>query len=280
MNLAVLHPGEMGVSVGAALLAAGHRVFWLPEGRSPATRERAENAGFVGCGSLRELTATVAGILSVCPPAEAESVASRVRSAGFTGIYVDANAVSPATARRIGRMMGPAYVDGGIVGPPAVRPGIARLYLSGTGADEVAGWFEGGFLEARALAGDAGAASALKMCYAAYTKGSSALLLAIRALAEAEGVDGPLVAEWGISQPGLADRSRRAASATAAKAWRFVGEMEEIAATFREVGLPGEFHEAAAEIYRKLAPLKSRTGADLADVLLQLAAEGNGDGED
>jgi 3-hydroxyisobutyrate dehydrogenase-like beta-hydroxyacid dehydrogenase len=270
VNLAVLHPGEMGVSVGAALAAAGHRVFWLPEGRSHATRERAEGAGFCACGNLRELADRVAGILSVCPPAAAEALASQVRAAGFKGIYVDANAVSPATARRIGRTMGPAYVDGGIVGPPAVRPGAARLYLSGSAAEKVARWFDGSLLETRTVAGEAGAASALKMCYAAYTKGSSALLLAIRALAEAEGVDKPLLAEWEISQPGLADRSRGAAAGSAAKAWRFVGEMEEIAATFREVGLPGEFHDAAAVIYRQLAPLKGSLKVDLAEVVQQL----------
>ncbi len=280
MNLAVLHPGEMGVSVGAALVAAGHRVFWLPEGRSAATRERAERAGLLRCGSLGELADTVGGILSVCPPAAAETVAGQVHAAGFTGIYVDANAVSPASARRIGRLMGPAYVDGGIVGPPAVGPGLARLYLSGSPAEQVAGWFAGSFLETRTLAGDAGAASALKMCYAAYTKGSTALLLAVRALAEAENVEAPLLAEWEISQPGLAERSRRAASGTAAKAWRFVGEMEEIAATFRAVGLPGEFHDAAASIYRRLAPLKGNAEAELVDVLRQLAQDADEPGDD
>jgi 3-hydroxyisobutyrate dehydrogenase-like beta-hydroxyacid dehydrogenase len=270
----------MGVSVGAVLTAAGHRVYWLPESRSRATRERAEGAGFTGCASLRELADRVAGIVSVCPPAAAEEVASQVRSAGFTGVYVDANAVSPATARRMARTMGPTYVDGGIVGPPAVRPGLARLYLSGAAAEEVAGWFHGGLREARVLAGEAGAASALKMCYAAYTKGSSALVLAIRALAEAEGVDEPLLAEWDISQPGLADRSQRAAAGTAAKAWRFVGEMEEIAATFRGVGLPGEFHEAAAVVYRRLAPLKGNAAAELADVVRRLIENPADVGED
>ena len=161
MNLAVLHPGEMGVGVGAALAAAGNKVFWLAEGRSRATRERAEGAGFSGCASLRELADSVAGIVSVCPPAAAEAVAGQVRAAGFSGIYVDANAVSPATARRMARTMGPSYVDGGIIGPPPVRPGLARLYLSGPAAQDVAGWFHGSHLETRVLAGEASAASAL-----------------------------------------------------------------------------------------------------------------------
>jgi len=101
-----------------------------------------------------------------------------------------------------------------------------------------------------------GAASALKMVYAAYTKGVSALLMGIRALAASEGVDDALLAEWHRSQPDLPKRSEAAARDNARKAWRFVGEMEEIAATFEGVGLPGGFHEAAGEIYRRLVAFK------------------------
>ena len=95
------------------------------------------------------------------------------------------------------------------------------------------------------------AASALKMAYASWTKGSAALLLAARALARAEGVEEALLAEWGISQPGLAERSARAAGSAAAKGWRWVAEMEEIAAAMAAAGLPDGFHQAAAEVYRR-----------------------------
>jgi hypothetical protein len=167
-------------------------------------------------------------------------------------------------------------VDGGIVGPPAVRRGSTRLYLSGTGASAVAAVFADGLLDAVVVPGPPGAASALKMCYAAYTKGLSALLLDVRALAAAEGVEAPLLAEWALSQPGLAERSEAAAVATAPKAWRFVGEMHEIAATFAAAGLPDDFHRGAAEVYRRMSSLKDEPASVLADVLdaLRRGAEG------
>jgi hypothetical protein len=111
------------------------------------------------------------------------------------------------------------------------------------------------------------------MCYAAYTKGTSALLLAIRALADAEGVSESLVAEWALSQPDLPDRSQGAARGTAGKAWRFVGEMEEIAASFAAQGLPGEFHLAAAAIYQRMSALKDAANPDLDQVLETLLRE-------
>ena len=124
-------------------------------------------------------------------------------------------------------------------------------------------------LDARVIAGDPGAASALKMTYAAWTKGSDALILAIRALAAREGVDEALLGEWAQSHPNLGPKSERAASVAAPKGWRYVGEMEEIAASFGAAGLPTGFHEAAADLYRRLAPFKDRTdpGPEVKEVL-------------
>jgi 3-hydroxyisobutyrate dehydrogenase-like beta-hydroxyacid dehydrogenase len=169
-------------------------------------------------------------------------------------VYTDANAVSPATAREIARIVetgGASYVDGGIIGTPPVAPGFIRLYLSGARAGEVQRLFAGGPVDARMIGGDAGTASAVKMAYASWTKGSAALLLAARALARAEGVEETLLTEWDVSQPGLAERSAGAAGSAAAKGWRWVAEMEEIAASMAAAGLPDGFHRAAAEIYRR-----------------------------
>jgi 3-hydroxyisobutyrate dehydrogenase-like beta-hydroxyacid dehydrogenase len=272
VRLAVLHPGAMGVTVGAALSRAGHSVRWLVEGRSPATTARAEEAGLEPCNSLAELVANSDGIVSVCPPDAALAVADRVVEAGFSGLYVDANAVAPATARALAERVGSGFVDGGIVGPPAHRAGTTRLYLSGAAAEAVAGWFADGLLEARVIPGPPGAASALKMCYAAYTKGTSALLLAIRALAEAEGVTEGLLGEWSLSQPGLEGRSEAAARGSAPKAWRFSGEMREIAATFAARDLPDGFHLAAAAVYERLADFKDAEAPELDAVLEMLVA--------
>jgi Domain of unknown function (DUF1932) len=188
-----------------------------------------------------------------------------VAGAGFEGVYVDANAISPGTAREVAGIVeggGASYVDGGIIGTPPVAPGFIRLYLSGPRAGEVCDLFDGSLVDARVVdhdagsggAGAIGAASAVKMAYASWTKGTAALLLAARALARAEGVEETLLAEWGISQPGLEARSAGAAESAAAKGWRWIAEMEEIAATMTAAGLPGGFHQAAAEIYRRFAP--------------------------
>jgi 3-hydroxyisobutyrate dehydrogenase-like beta-hydroxyacid dehydrogenase len=182
-----------------------------------------------------------------------------VAGLGFHGTYVDANAIAPDTTRAVGRLVeaaGATFVDGGIIGPPPRRPGVSRLYLSGARAAAVAALFRGSLLEAIALDGPIGAASALKVAYAGWNKGSQALLLAVRALAMQEGVDEALLAEWARSRPDLPRRSADAVTDNARKAWRFVGEMEEIAATFGAAGLPAEFHQAAAEVYRRMSGWK------------------------
>ena len=139
--------------------------------------------------------------------------------------------------------------------------GTTRLYLSGPGADDAARLFAGSPLEAIVLDGDVGAASALKMCFAAWTKGTRALLVAVRAVAAAERVDGALLQEWAVSLPDLPGRSEGAARGTAAKAWRFVGEMHEIAQTFAAAGLPAGFHQAAAEVYDRMARFQDAEAA-------------------
>src|SRR5581483_1711374 len=208
---------------------AGHRVLWVPEGRGVATRERAEAAGLTGV-ALTEMASRSSIIFSVCPPPAALDVGRLV--AGFGGLFVDANAIAPATAGEVAAIVaagGAGYVDGGIVGPPPVTPGGTRLYLSGQRAAEVQALFAGTAVDAR-IVPPPGTASAVKMAYASWTKGSAALLLAARALARAEGVEPVLLEEWGLSQPGLEKRWEGADRSAAAKGWRWTGEMEQIAA--------------------------------------------------
>jgi 3-hydroxyisobutyrate dehydrogenase-like beta-hydroxyacid dehydrogenase len=253
--IGLLNPGEMGAAVGQCLTGRGLEVLWASDGRSAETADRAKAAGLTDAGTARDLAAQATVILSVCPPHAAVDVAWAVH--GFTGVYADANAVAPGTARQIAELIaagGGRYVDGGIIGSPPTAAGAARLYLSGTDAaavQTVHDLFAGTALEPRVVAGAATAASAVKMAYAAWTKGSSALLLGARALAQAEGVEDALLAEWALSQPRLADQLQRAARAAVTKGWRWVGEMEEIAHTMADAGLPDGFHQAAAEIYRR-----------------------------
>jgi 3-hydroxyisobutyrate dehydrogenase-like beta-hydroxyacid dehydrogenase len=271
--IGLLHPGEMGAAVAGCLTARGHDVRWVSEGRGPATAARAAQAGLADAGTLAALAGQAGIILSVCPPHAALPTTRAVAAAGFTGVYADANAISPGTAdqvRAIVEAAGARYVDGGIIGlpPPPVlgaeaSRGGTRLYLAagpegGDGAGpaaQVAALFEGTPLTPEILRNEnRTAASALKMAYAAWTKGSAALVLAARALARAEGVEDSLLAEWALSQPGLEGRSLGAARSAAAKGWRWVGEMEEIAASMTSGGLPAGFHQAAAEVLRRSSP--------------------------
>ena len=251
-RVGLLHPGEMGAAVGAALRGGGADVLWASSGRSDTTRSRAEAAGLTDVGTLSELVERSETIVSVCPPHVALDLAGAVAACGFGGTYVDVNAVAPATAREIAATA-ERVTDGGIIGGPPRVKGTTRLYLSGPGADDVAALFEGSPLDAIVIEGGVGAASALKMCFAAWTKGTSALLVAVRAVAAAEHVDLALLEEWAISRPDLPGRSEGAARGTAGKAWRFVGEMHEIADTFASAGLPDGFHRAAADIYERMA---------------------------
>jgi len=255
-----LHPGSMGASLAA--VCTGQRL-WVSDGRTDATRERAHDAGLVDTRSLHELAERADVIVSVCPPAAALTQAEAISAVGYDGIYVDANAVSPSTARQIGDLFD-RFVDGGIIGPPVRHPGSTRLYLAGEEASAIAALWDGSALDVRVLDDPAGAASAVKVCFAAWTKGSAALLLAIRALARAEGIDDALLDEWAISIPDLAGQSERSAFGNAPKAWRFVGEMEQIAGAFDEHDLPAGFAVAAADLYRRLATFKDAAGPTVA----------------
>ena len=263
MATGFLHPGAMGASLAA--VCRGTRL-WCGDGRSDASRSRAVASGLEDVGSIEAMVEQAAVVVSVCPPASAPEVARDVAAAGFAGIYVDVNSISPATTRLIGDQFA-RFVDGGVVGPPVQSSGSTRLYLSGNDAGEVAELWTGTALETRVVEGGAGAASAVKICFAAWTKTTAALLLAIRALATAEGVEEALLAEWATSMPGLADQSARAASGNAPKAWRFAGELEEIAASFAAHDLPDGFGTAAAEVYARMAGFKDASATTLPDVI-------------
>jgi 3-hydroxyisobutyrate dehydrogenase-like beta-hydroxyacid dehydrogenase len=275
--IGLLHPGEMGAAVGRCLTGAGYTVLWASEGRGPQTAARARAAGLADAGTAAEVADRADVIFSICPPHAALDVAWAVQ--GFGGLYVDANAISPATAREVALMVeegGASYIDGGIIGLPPVAAGTTRLYLSGPRADGVRGLFDGTPLDARVILTGTWSASAIKMAYAAWTKGTAALLLAARALARAEGVEDALLAEWALSQPSLADRSQGAARSAATKGWRWVAEMEEIAASMAADGLPDGFHQAAAEIFRRSPRAEPDAPADEAvdHVLAAITGEG------
>lgn len=260
----LISPGQMGASVGAAVQDA--RVIWAGAGRSEATQQRARDAGIEDCGDLTTLVRDADIILSVCPPHDADSVATAVASAGFTGLFADCNAIAPQKTRQIGQQFS-RFVDGGIIGGPAWRPEHGTcLYLSGEEAGTIAALFTGSPLHTSVISTEPGAASALKMTFAAYSKGTTALLAAILGVAEQAGVREHLEQQWGQEFSG---QTRKRLTANAAKAWRFSGEMREIAATFEAAGFPAGFHNAAAEVFERLDAFKNKPAEDI-DALLRV----------
>ncbi len=273
-RVGILNPGAMGVSIAASARDAGHQVYWSAAGRSPASRQRAAEQNLIEVDSLARLCAACDVILSVCPPHAAESVAQSALAAGFQGLYCDGNAISPRKAQAIGAKLTAAgidFVDGSIVGPPAWEAGATRFYLAGGAANRVADLFAGSLTQAMVIGEDVGRASALKMVFAAQTKGFTALISAIQAAAEQLGVREDLAREWGFRDPDAAAQTQNRVRQVTAKAWRFAGEMDEIAETFDMAGIPAGFFVAAGEVYERMAGFKDADEAPpLEDALAAL----------
>ena len=258
MIITVLNPGEMGVAVAQTISQSGSHVQYVPDGRSLSTIRRAESANLTPL-SMRDAVEKSDIVVSVCPPHAAESVAAIVIEHGFNGTYVDANAISPQRVRRIAEALqnaGATFIDGGIVGGPPKGKGECYIYLSGPVADSIASIFSSGLIASEIVSDRLGDASALKMCYAAYTKGSTAMLLAVTAAAESLGVREKLFAQWEREGSGLDEVATKRAQRVPRKAWRWIYEMEEIADTLESVNLPDGFHRSAADIYRRLEDLR------------------------
>jgi 3-hydroxyisobutyrate dehydrogenase-like beta-hydroxyacid dehydrogenase len=255
-RVGLLFPGEMGALVGSAVQG---EVLWASEGRSEATRNRAE--GFTDVGTVRELVAASEIVISLCPPAIAEDVAGEVAAEGLDGIYVEANAIAPERVRRIARLL--RCVDGSVI----ARTGL-NLYLSGDAEDvaAVASLFPDGEVNAIPLEGGIGAASALKMAFGGWNKIGVALAAQAHAIARAYGVEDALAAE-GVES----DRILRAAP----KAWRWAPEMEEVAATCAALGLPDGIPRGASELYSRWDAHRDRP-AELDRLLDDLAPDRSG----
>lgn len=250
-TVGVVHPGSMGSALARALVDTGHDVAYVSAGRSERTRQRAAACGLRDAGDLGNLVTTCDTIVSICPPGAASQVAAEIAAAGFAGTYLDANATAPATATEIGTVIeraGGSFVDGSVIGPATFERARTHLLLAGTRAGEVADLFD---RRPATLVLDAppGTASAVKACYAAWTKGTSGLLIAIRALATHAGVADELHRLWATRDDELEQRSSEAVAKASTHGWRWDGEMEQIARAFADAGLPDGFHRAAAEVF-------------------------------
>jgi 3-hydroxyisobutyrate dehydrogenase-like beta-hydroxyacid dehydrogenase len=285
-RVALLAPGEMGAAVGARLIARGARVTTCLAGRGARSAALASAAGLSLAPDLPALLAGADIVLSIVPPgaalALAQDVAAAARQAGAAPLFVDCNAVAPETVRAVAAVVaeaGMAPVDAGIVGAPPhpTEGGGPRFYASGAEAARFAALSAHG-LDIRVVGAEIGQASAVKCCYAALTKGFTALGAALLVAAERAGVAATLAAEFAASQPEASAWLLRQLPSMPPKAWRWVAEMEEIGAFLDSVGVPGTTLRGAAELYRKVAatPLgqetpetrdRSRDGRGVAEAL-------------
>ncbi len=255
-TVGILSPGDMGHTVGDVLRQNGLRVITCLNGRSQRTRQLAEKAGIVDVPTYSELVTEADLILSIMVPAQAMSAASTVAAAlqqtGAQLTYADCNAIAPQTVRKVGdsiTVAGGTFVDASIIGPPPRTPGATRFYASGPNLDLFAELNNYG-LDVRILGDEVGLASAIKMCYASLTKGLTALCTELLTAASLLGVSDALTAEFQLSQSALFERMERGLPGMPPKARRWIGEMEEIAATFEHVGLTPNILTGAADMYR------------------------------
>ena len=257
-TIAILSPGSMGSAVGQVLRESGYDVVTNLDGRSERTRALAEEAGFRAVSGIDSIVEEADLVMSILVPSEAISVAREAAAAmkrtGASPAYADCNAVSPDTARELGGIIeaaGGRFIDAGIIGGPPGSGSPPRFYASGP-HEAVIGELDGKGIIVPLLGGDVGRASAIKMCYASLTKGVSALQTAALVAAYRLGLSSELEEEMSSSQANVLAQMQSVIGLPG-KAFRWVGEMEEIAATFESVGVTGNFHHGAAEIFRMVA---------------------------
>ena len=270
VNVAIVAVGEMGQGVGRLLGDAGAHVTTCLQGRSAQTAKRTQDAGIVAVPDDDTLVREADIVLSIVPPGEAVALARRMAAAmGRTGSqppYVDCNAISPETMRNIAGVItdaGAPVADVGIIGPPPGKGRATKFYASGPSCAAL-DRLKGFGLDVRWVSAAVGDASTLKMCYGGLTKGLTALGTTLMVSAKRAGIDQALTAELGDSQAEMLAFLDRFISSMPPKAYRWVAEMEEGAATLDRAGLPGDMLRGAAELYEWIAktPVAEGGGGD------------------
>ncbi|MET9318040.1 DUF1932 domain-containing protein [Kribbella sp. NPDC003505] len=252
MRITVFHPGAMGSKLAAQLVVAGHEVHWVPDGRSAASKARADEAGLIGT-PFAEAVGAAEAILCSCAPQGAVDIARQVGGAGFSGLYVEANPLSPASLEEARSAVPEArFVDAGVVGPPPTGGASpTHLMLSGAEAETAAGLWAGTAVTPMVVGAEPGAASAAKSSYALYNKGKAALAVLAFQLADKHGVTDALIAQHtradagSLKDPGLPEQLRSVA-------WRWGPEFDELAETLDAAGLEGDAARALRQVWTKL----------------------------
>jgi 3-hydroxyisobutyrate dehydrogenase-like beta-hydroxyacid dehydrogenase len=284
----ILSPGDMGHAIGRVLAAHGLHVITCLEGRSERTRLLAEEAGIEPVPDYRQLVHDADMILSVLVPAQAKNaallVSQALEDAGSRVIYVDCNAIAPATVREIGEIIvnaGSRFVDAGIIGAPPNPKSFTRFYASGADAGKFQELSKFG-LDIHVIGQEIGQASGLKMVYAASTKGNSALSIELLVAAWRMGLYETLIEEFKLSQADRYASLRQGLQTVPSKSNRWIGEMEEIAKTFAGLGLTPKILEGAADLFRFVSenPVSKETPETIdrkrtLEQLIRILAEGN-----
>lgn len=265
MRIAILMPGDMGHGVGQALGERGHEIISVLSGRSDHTRMLAARAGIRDTGDLKTLVQEADLVLSIVPPdravSQARDVAAAMEETGANAIYADCNAISPATMAAVAsELPGRTVIDAGIIGLNPIKSPPTRFYVAGPDCSAMEA-LDCDVLKVVKIAEEIGRASALKMVYAAGTKGVWTLQTALLLSAAQHGVLDPLLDELGYSQSNQLAAMRARIPFLPADSARWVPEMEEIAKTFAEAGVTDGFHKGAADVFRVLAqtPFASET---------------------
>ena len=275
-TVAIISPGDMGSGIGTVLVQEGYQVLTCLKGRSSLTKELALRSGFQDTPNIATLVSQADCLISIVPPESALSVAQeiagQIQSAKSGLIYVDCNAIAPKTALKAAEIIngaGTRFVDGGIIGSPPERKGLTRVYLSGPDTSEVLE-LHGQNLEFRDLGDKIGTASALKMCYASQTKGTTALWLHSIITAQSLGVLDALRNEWTLSHPPLWGRMEDNLPTVPHRAGRWISEMKEIALTMEEIGLAPDVFEGAAAMYELVDSVFNQKGYSEGPPILEL----------
>jgi 3-hydroxyisobutyrate dehydrogenase-like beta-hydroxyacid dehydrogenase len=273
-SVAIISPGEMGSAIGRLLSGNGIEVLTCLESRSDASRLRAERAGFQTAETIDDLLRGVDLVLSVVPPDQAVAVAERVAASLASQItkpvFAECNAIAPQTALRIGEKIsarGAVFIDAGIIGAPPRPDGRTRLYCSGPDTRALEAISVEG-LEVRVVGPEIGQASGLKMVYSASTKGTTALWAQLLIAAKALGLDEALMHEFSLGgrQTIISQQVMEQIPPVPRNSTRWIGEMDEIAATFAALGLSPKIFEGVAELYRFIATTPLATENDGSNV--------------
>lgn len=258
-TIAILSPGDMGHAVGQVLRTRGFDVISYLKNRSQRTKDLANLAGIREVPDLSKMVIQADLILSILVPENAldtaRTVANSIRKSNTSVTYADCNAVSPETTKKIESIIclsGSDYVDASIIGNPPGSGIPTRFYVSGVHS-EVMSNLDGNGITTVDLGNTIGQASAIKMCYAALTKGTFALHTAVLAAAEAMNLTSELREEFINSQSDAYLQMEKTIPSLHTKAFRWVGEMNEIASSFANVGVTPAFHQGAAKIYELIS---------------------------